>query len=224
MENLVLEARSRDGKVSPKNLRKSAIIPAILYGDGISPQSLEMAYSTFRRVFIKAGENTIISLKIEGAKDFQVLVHDVQYHPISGTIDHVDFINVRMDKEVDTSLPVEIVGTSPAVRNLQAILSVVNDKISIRCLPKDLIQKIEVDISILAEFHDAIHVSDLKLPAGIKLMQAETDIVVTVVPPRKEEEVVPVEAVSTVPAALKEAQAAEAAAGGSTPDKDKKKE
>lgn len=194
MDTLVIDALPRESSQKAKTLRSSGGIPAVYYGRGLPTLSLQLNYQKFRKVFEKAGENTIIELIIDGKK-MPVLVHDVQYDPITDAVTHVDLIHVDMEKEVATSVKITIVGTSPAVKNMGGILDVQKHEIKIKCLPKDLIHGIEVDVSSIEDFHTSIHVKDLKVPSTIKVLDNPEDTVVTATPIKVEEEK-PAEAVA----------------------------
>jgi large subunit ribosomal protein L25 len=205
MDTLVLEAQTRDAKVLPRSLRRMKQIPAVVYGPANEPFSISMEYQAFRRTFKEAGESSLIDLKIEGGKTYKVLVHDVQFNPISDVIDHVDFLSVRMDQLLTTTIPVELVGIAPAVKDHGGILTLPQQEIPVRCLPGDLIKTITIDVSGLKTFHDSIHARDLQISDKIQVMLDPDASVVTVLPPRKEDE--------TAAAAATPAAAAAPAAG-----------
>lgn len=192
METIQLEAQSRDVSIAPNKLRREKRIPAVFYGKGLKGVALQVNYQEFRKVFLKAGSNKLIDLNIDGKKKSKVLVHDIQYYPLTGAITHVDFINVNLSEEVTTHVPVEIFGIAPAVKDLGGILTTVKHEINVRCLPAEIPDIIKVDVSVLVDFSKSIHISDLVVPAGVKFMDNVNDVVVTVTAPRKEEEVTPV--------------------------------
>lgn len=198
MDSLALEVSERQKGLRSKVLRSTGMIPAIYYGKGQNNLMLQVPYQIFRKVFSKAGESTIIELNVNGKK-IPVLVHEVQYDPISDEISHVDFIHVNMDKEVTTSVKVVILGIAPAVKNMGGILDIQKHEIRIKCLPKDLVRSIEVDVTPIVDFHTSIHVEDLKVPSTIKVLDNPKDTVVTATPPRAEEVTKPAEA-AAVPA------------------------
>lgn len=194
METVSLPVFNRDTNLSANNLRRMGYIPAICYARGSDNLSIQIDYQTFRKVYDRAGKNTIIDLAVDGQKqNFKVLVHDIQYDPVYGNIDHVDFMFVRMDQEVTTNVSINFVGVSPAVKELAAVLVTHKHELEICCLPQDLIHEITVDISNLAQFHDAVHVKDIVgISSKVNVMDDPEEIVVTVVPPRTEEEEKPV--------------------------------
>lgn len=187
MDTLILEAQPRESSIKPKQMRFKGLVPAVYYGQGKTTRPIALNYQKFKKVFDKAGENTIIDLVIDG-KSSPVLVHDVQYDPVSDKISHVDFIHVNMEKEITTSVKVTFVGIAPAVKNLGGILNVHKHEVRIKCLPKNLIHGIEVDLSPIVDFHTSIHIKDLKVPETIKILDNQEDTVVTATPMKVEEE------------------------------------
>ncbi len=213
MDTIVLEAQTRDNTVRAAVLRRMKKIPAIVYGPGTEPVTVAMEYQTFRRTFMEAGESSLIDMSIDGKKSLKVLIQDVQYDPISSVINHVDFLNVRMDHLLTTYIPVELVGVAPAVKDFGGILTVPHQQIQVRCLPGDLVKSFIIDVSVLKTFQDVVHVSDLKVSDKIHIMLDADQPVVTIIPPRKEEEVA-VAAVAATPVAGAAAPAAGAPAAG----------
>ncbi|PJC37097.1 50S ribosomal protein L25 [Candidatus Peregrinibacteria bacterium CG_4_9_14_0_2_um_filter_53_11] len=200
MEKLLLEVTPRDKAHKAKAIRRQGRVPAVFYGPTIDPMLLSMDYQTFRRTFRKAGENTIIELSIDG-KTHPVLVHDVQYHPVTDDFSHVDFILVNMDKEVSTSVEIDFVGVSPAVKDLGGVLSIQKHELKIKCLPKDLIHRVEVDLTQLVDFNSAVHVAAIEVPSAITVLDLPDDTVVTVTAKREETEETPTEGESAGAAA-----------------------
>ncbi|MFA6305752.1 MAG: 50S ribosomal protein L25 [Candidatus Gracilibacteria bacterium] len=208
MDAITLEVQSRNAEEKAKDLLAQEFIPAEFYGKGVENISFKMDYQTFRRTFNKAGMNTVISLVVDGKKGPNVLVGDVQYHPITGNMIHVDFTDVKMDQEIHTSIPLVFVGVAPAVKNLAGVFMPKMDEVDVKCLPAALVHNIEVNIDSLVDFHTYVRVKDLNVPAGITIMDQPEDVVAMVVAPRAEEEA-PV--VAAAPAE------GEAAAEGATP-------
>ncbi|MBP6889151.1 MAG: 50S ribosomal protein L25 [Candidatus Moranbacteria bacterium] len=170
-----------------KNLnssRKSGLIPAVLYGRGISPKMFWVNIIEFGKVLHVTGESTIFSLVAGKSAALNVLVHDVQLDPISNRVSHVDFYQVDMDEELETDIPLEFIGEAPAVRELGGILVKTLESIGVRCLPKNLPHSIAVDISTLVTFDDQIKVSDLALGETIEIMTDVDTVLALVEAPR----------------------------------------
>lgn len=188
METVNLEAKTRDFKISAKALRQVNLLPAEYYGRGVKNKSVQMDYQAFRKAYVTAGSNMIITLDVDGKEKVNVLVHEVKYDPLTDLIAHVDFINVNMNEAINARIPVVFIGVAPAVKELAGILAPHLDEVEVRCLPKDLIHKIEVSINGLVDFHSYVRVKDLNLPPTITVLNDPSDVVVTVVAPRKEED------------------------------------
>jgi large subunit ribosomal protein L25 len=183
---ITLKAEPRSQKRA-KDLRKEKRVPGVLYGFDVENQPLECNEQAFHRVFVQAGESTVIDLDLSGST-VPVLIHEVSFDPVTSAYAHVDFFAPDMTKEVTAKIALRITGEAPAVKNLGAILVRNRDTVTVRCLPKDLPHDIPVDISLLENFHDAVLVSALSLPSTVAVLEEGDEIVASVQPPRKEEE------------------------------------
>jgi len=229
MDKVIFTAQTRDKAVKAKNLRKEHLIPAEYYGHGVKNMSLQMDYQAFRKLYKKAGSNTVIDLEIDGEGMKNVLIHNVSSHPVTDAYTHVEFINVRMDEEVTTTIPIRLEGQAPAVKDLAGILIQNLDGIEVTCLPKDLVHEIVVDIAGLVDFNSSITVADLKIPVGITVLDEPDASVAYVTEPQEEEVIVaePVDVASVeVPGEKKEGEegAEAAAAPAEKAEKKEKKE
>lgn len=209
-----LKAKLRDviGK-KVKKLRNEDVIPAVVYGHEIKPRNLSVNYLEFSKVFEQAGESSLIELEI-GDKKANVLVNEIQTEPLSGKFSHVDFFQVNMKEEVETEIPLEFVGESPAVKELGGILVKSLDEIKVKCLPADLPDNFEINIAKLATFDDVIAVKNLEVSDKIEIMDDPETIIASVQEPRSEEELSALdqkveEDVSKVEGVVKEEPAAE---------------
>lgn len=173
-----------------KALRKEGHIPAEFYGRGMENRTLAVPRKEFQNLFKQAGENTVITL-VMGEKKQPSLIHDVQYDPISGEIIHVDFYGVRMDEKIKTSVPVEFVGESPAVKEQGGVLAKGVTEIEVEALPGDLPHAFTVDISGLVEIDQSIYVRDIRVSDKVKILLDPETAVLTVTPPAPEEETPP---------------------------------
>ncbi len=210
MDSITLEVQPRNKDLKAKDLRRDNLIPVEFYGRGVENQSFQVDYQTFRRLYRKAGNNTIISLKSAGEDEINALVHKVDYHPVTDLITHVEFINVRKGEAITTTVELAFEGVAPAVKELGGTFNAHMNEVEIKCLPKDLIHGITVNIESLVDFHTYIRVKGLSVPAGIELLADPEDVVAAVSPPREEEP--------------EEAPAEEAATATSEVDAEKKEE
>lgn len=184
---ITLKATVREivGKKVAK-LRSEDLIPAVMYGNKIASQNLAVNYVDFKRVYAKAGESALIELEVAGKK-VSVLIHDIQLAPMSGKVSHIDFFQVNMKEEVETEIPLEFVGESAAVKALGGVLVKNMDAIAVKCLPSDLPEKYEIDLSALATFEDVIAVKDLKVSDKVEIMLEGETVIAMVSAPRSEE-------------------------------------
>ena len=190
-------------------LRKESLIPAVLYGSGIQNVSVSVPYPVFEKVYREAGESSLVELSIENDQPVKVLIQSVDMDPLSNRIIHADFFQVDMKEKLTIRIPLKFIGEPKAVKELGGILVKAVDDIEVRCLPDKLVSEIEVDVSSLASFDDALAMKDVVLPEGMELHQHADDIVATVTQPISEEELKaleekPVEDVSQVKVEEKE--------------------
>ncbi len=172
MEEIVLNVQPRTvvGK-QVKALRREGNIPAVLYSRRGEPVILQANNRELLRILARAGGSRLVRLNIAGAKEAPMaLVREVQREPIKGTVLHVDFFGVSMTEVIKVEIPIRYDGTSPAVTRNEGVLIHAMDSIEIECLPGDLIDAITIDVSTLEKVGDVIRVSDLKVPATIKLL------------------------------------------------------
>lgn len=220
MDTFLLEAESRPQNMTVSAVRRGRKIPAVFYGKGQENLHLTFPASVFKTVYKKAGESNLVDLDVDGGKKkFKVLIHTVHVHPVTDDVLHVDLINVRMDQKLMTRVPLKLAGIAPAVKDFAGIISTQVNEIEIRCLPSDLIHEVVVDISGLKTLHDSIHVKDLSVPAGIEIMMDKERTLISVLAPKKEEEVT-----VAAPTAIETAKAEEAAAAAAAPAEEGKKE
>ncbi len=172
---------------------------AVIYGPSTTNRSLLVKKLELEKAFAAAGESSLIELTIDQEAPVQVLVKETQRHPLKDSLRHVDFYQVDMSKKITTEIPLHFIGESKAIKELGGMLVKSFDAIEVECLPSDLINHIDVDISVITELHHGIKISDLKLPAGLKVLTDLEETIAMVVEPEKEE-VAPVAAVEAAPA------------------------
>lgn len=197
MEQIELKTQKREvlGK-KVKNLRREGLIPAVLYGHDIESLPLQIEERELNRVLTQAGGHRLIALKIGRAKNPQMaLAREVQWDVITSRPLHVDFYAVVMTEKITTAVPLTLVGEAPAADQAGVILLQGLDEIEIECLPGDLIEAIEVDLSALKEMDQAIYVKDLRVSPAVEILTDPEELVAKVAwaaPEEVEEEVVPV--------------------------------
>lgn len=188
MDKKVLKASDRNlsGR-KVKTVRKQGLIPGNIYGKNLKSKSVQVDKKEFELLYKDVGETGLVTLQL-GDKEHPVLISNVQAHPITSDIIHIDFRQVDLKAKVTAEVPVEVVGESPAEK--QAIGTVVQylKEVEIEALPADLLEKFEVDASVLTEVDQAIYVKDLKFDKSkIEIKTNPDEIVVKVDPPQKEE-------------------------------------
>jgi len=186
-----LLAQKRDKREKPKNIRQKGLIPAVIYGPQTKPISLFVKAKEAEKA-VEVGTSHLIDLEINGTKK-KVLIYDIQFDPITDKIIHLDFYAVRMDQPIKTEIPLDFKGKPPAVKNKGGVLLTEKDSVEVECLPKDLVDEIKVDLTVLKDLHDTIKVGDLKTPEGIEITEDKEVVIATIQPPRSEEELAELE-------------------------------
>ncbi len=190
MNEIIMQAgvRSAVGK-GLFALRKSGKIPGVLYGPGVDSLPIELDEKTAARVLNTLTGSTLIRLEV-GDKKFSVLLRDLQRDSILRKILHVDFYAVPTDRAIRVHVPLQFAGKSAAVRDFGAVLVHLLSELEVECLPKDLVNGIQVSIAPLEKVGDSIAIKDILLPPGIKVLMDPEESVITVTAQAAEEEVV----------------------------------
>ncbi len=186
MEKITLTAQVRDkaGKGVARTLRRNSMVPAVLYSHGKS-MPIAMGDKDVTRVLnTEGGEHALITLKLDGGKDQadrMALIKDYQLDPIKGTLIHVDLMEVAMNEKVKIPVAVHITGSSAGVKE-GGILQFGLRTLDIECLPNQIPDSINVDVSAL-NINESLHVRDIKLGQGIRILTDSDATVATVQPP-----------------------------------------
>ncbi|NTW22687.1 50S ribosomal protein L25 [Candidatus Falkowbacteria bacterium] len=205
-EAIKLAALSREVKTEkPNKLRKEGLLPAVVYGHEFANQAIKVNARDFDKVLSQAGETHLVDLSIDGKSQVKVIVYDVSREQVKGRVQHVDFLKVNMKEKLTVEIPLHFVGESKAVRDFGAVVNRANDHVEVECLPDDLVDSIEVDLSVLNEFGDTITIADLKMPKGMTATHESDETIVSLVEQEKQEEAPVVEA-EAAPAAEKKAE------------------
>jgi large subunit ribosomal protein L25 len=199
MKSVTLNAfpRSLGRRAGAKKLRASGRIPAVIYGGRGKAQSLEVSAKEFEDLIHNSiSENLLLDLvvKDDARPKRLALLQEVQHHPLSQGVVHVDFHEVSETEKVTIMVPVETVGEAAGVKNAGGVLEHVLFKLKVRALPKDLPEQIIIDVTHL-ELNRAVHIGEIKAPDRVEILGDKHIPVVAVAAPRAEEEVVVVEAV-----------------------------
>ncbi len=160
-----------------KALRKTGFVPAELYGHGKENIHIQIAKKEFEKLYKEAGEHTIIHVEAEGKK-IPALIVSVQKNPTTDEYLSVDLHEVRMDEEIRTHVPIEFVGEAPGVKKGLMLIKVLAT-LEIEALPTNLPPKIEVSLEELGNEGDTIHVGELMLPKGVRVLVHPETVVVT---------------------------------------------
>ena len=183
-----LSNRSIFGK-KVANLRKAGIMPVHLYGGDTGSLSLQGDYAEISKLLPRVGLNIPVSVVLEDGKAGEIcFVREVQIHPLTQDILHVDFMRVDVKSKITASVPIEVVGDSPAVRLLGGTLILNLQLINVESLPLNVPEKFTIDITPIEDFETAIHVSDLSVEDDVTITNPSDALVARVAPPRVEVE------------------------------------
>lgn len=183
---LAASLRTITGK-AVKQLRARGTLPAHVYGRGMQSQTISVDTGSFLALYQKAGETALIDLALEGTRR-PVLVQNVQVDSVSDSPLHVDFYQVNLKEKVRLTVPIEIIGDSPAVQGKQAILEQPIGELEIEALPTDIPESIQVDVSQLAAIDDAIFVKDVRVDTSRIAVLSDMEAIVAKVGPLLTEE------------------------------------
>ena len=189
-----------------KSLRRNSVIPGNVYGEGIVSTAIQLDKHEFERLRAKGAGRMLMTLHIEGeAQPRTVMVREVQRHPVSEAMFHVEFYQVQMDHPIKTSVPLMLVGESDAVTKHHGMLMQLLNTIDLECLPGDMLAEVTVDVSRIKEIGQALHVSDLEIGPKVTVLTDPEQLVVRVASPVVEVE----EAKAEQAEAASESEAAE---------------
>ncbi len=216
--NFDVQIRKNTGSAGARQVRRSNLIPGIVYGGNSKPTTIQADRKAYDRIFRQhAGESLIYHLNLvdEGKKisDFPAIIKDVQLHPVTDEVIHIDFNRISLDKEIEIKVKVLSKGDAVGVKKDGGTLEHLMWELDVICLPTNIPHHLEADVTNLG-VHDSIHVKDLVLPQGVRTKHDPESVVITVAGSMREE-------VAAAAPAEGEAEAA-----GSEPEvlKEKKKE
>lgn len=175
--SLKVEKRTVTGK-NVKKLRRDGVLPGNVYGADFKSTAVQVPYSDFDPIFKEAGETGLVDLKLD-SQVIPVLIHNIHTNFRSEVL-HADFFKVNLKEKVKAMIPIEFVGTSKAELEKTGLLEKVMHEVEVEALPTDLPEKVEVDVSPLAQIDEQIIVSDLKFPSGVEILSDPGQVVVKV--------------------------------------------
>ncbi|MBN2703945.1 MAG: 50S ribosomal protein L25 [Pontiellaceae bacterium] len=187
MEDKKLIAKKRDleGSGNARRLRGAGSLPGVVYGADKDPVSVLVDIHDFGQILHHhTSESLIIDITVEGEGEMSVLVKEVQHHPVTSELMHVDFMRVEADRPIHVDIEIELVGDAAGVKS-GGLLDQVMHTIGVECLPADLVEKFEINVARL-EIGQALHVSDLKLDAKYKVLVDDEAIVASISGPTAE--------------------------------------
>jgi len=231
-KNVEAKPRQGGGKNDARRLRKTGMIPGVVYGAGQDSQAVSVDPKQMNRILhSETGHNSIFDLSLDG-QAAKVMIVDWQYEPIKGALLHVDLKRIAMDKVLQVSVPILLKGEAPGVKQQGGILEQILREVEIECLPADIPTHIDADVSQLM-FGQVIRVSDLPRSDQIKFLTEEGQSVAHVVAVKEVVEAAPAEAAAEGAAAPAEPEVikkgkqeaeGEAAEGGEKAEKAEKSE
>jgi large subunit ribosomal protein L25 len=193
-EQLKLSATTRNetGKGVARRLRKKGLLPAVVYGHKIPSTPLAIDLKQFEKLIVSGKiERKLLGLSIEEngeSKEKTVMIKELQIDPVKRHYLHVDFFEVAMDEEITIPIPIKLIGEAEGVK-IGGVLQQVRRELEIRCLPSQIPDGLELDVSPL-RIGDSIHLKDMQLPPGIKVLEDVALTIATVLAPTIEKEAV----------------------------------
>ena len=189
----VLEATARDsfGKNEARRTRRDGKVPAVVYGGSTDGPPTATAIAVEPKALLKilhseSGANTLISLKLAGAGDTKVLVKHFQLDPLTHQVLHADFYRVAMDRVIQVTIPVIVKGEPKGVKQQGGVLELIRREIEIECLPGDIPEHVEVDVSELM-LHQGVRVRDIAISPKWKPVSESDMMLLHVIMPKAEE-------------------------------------
>lgn len=171
-----------------KEIRRTGFVPGVLYGAGTDNITLKVKAVDLEKVFKEAGESTLVDLQIDDKPATKIIIKDVQIDSLKDTIRHVDFYQVDMTKTIEVEIPFEFINESGAEKEHGAMIMKNIASVLVKCLPGDLVENIEVDMSKLQNIGDVIRISDLELPKSFELMSDLNEAIISATEHKIEEE------------------------------------
>ena len=188
------QQRTGRGKNDARRARREGLVPVTVYGGGAETVSAVAPLRELAAILrSEAGRNTIFTIEVEGVGASEVMFHDRQIDPVRGRLIHADLTRLVKGQKIEVTVPLRLVGVPIGVEEKQGVLEQIIREIEIRCEPRDIPDAIDVDVTNL-DVHDVLHVSDIKVPENVEILDDPEQVIATV-GIVKEEEVAPAPAV-----------------------------
>jgi large subunit ribosomal protein L25 len=194
---LKVDERQITGK-QVKALRRSGLLPAVIYGRGLSPINISINAHQASKVIPFMTSSQLVVLELNGQKH-TTLVRERQRHPVNGHLVHVDFNEISLTEKLQTEVEIAFIGDSPAVKNYNGVLVVNMESLEVEALPTDLPDRFTVDLSLLKNIGDTIRIRDIVVGKDIEVLTSEDEIIVIVTNPFAEAEPLPAQEPSLEP-------------------------
>ena len=216
------EARESRGKNEARRVRVSGRIPAVIYGAFQDPRAISVNPKDILKIIrSKTGHNSIFDVEVAGAEKTPVIVADEQYHPVKGTLMHIDLKRIDLTRKLRVAVPVHVKGDAKGVKQQGGVLDIVTKSIEIECIPDDIPDQFDVDVTELLIGHN-IRVSDLPVKEGVRVLTSP-DVVIAHVVGIREEAAPEAAAAVPEPEVAKKGKKEEAAPAAPAAEKGKKK-
>lgn len=195
---LTAQKREHLNKGTNRTGREEGLVPAELYGHNVPNLHLFLNGKEFSKAFKEAGETTVIQIAV-GNEKYPVLVHEIQRHPLTQDVQHIDLYQVKMDEKITSHVPIVFIGESPAVKEKAGTLNKSMDELEVEALPADLPHSIEISLDSLTEVGSSIYVKDVVLKGKAEIVTDPESVIVSVVAIAEEE-------VETGPASIEDVE------------------
>jgi large subunit ribosomal protein L25 len=182
---LVAEPR-KSGRHAVRELRLANKVPAVIYGRDVETQNVAIDGRSLHRALVRAG-TSLITIQIGSNAPVQVLAREVQHDPVKHHALHVDFLAVAMNETLRLEVPITLEGTAPALARSGIVMVRQMDVVEVECLPRDIPQHLVANLSSLQTEADSIHVRDLAVPPGVKVITESDHVVISLTMSRAEE-------------------------------------
>jgi large subunit ribosomal protein L25 len=186
--NLKLSPREVTGK-KVKRLRRDGVIPVHFYGRGTEALALQVEAAVLRRILPRVGTSVPLTVELDGKGDENIcFVREVQRHPVTDDLLHVDFVRVEATQVVTVEVPIILSGESLAVRDMGGTVVQPLQTLSVEALPMNMPASFALDVSVLEDFEKSLRVSDIQVSPDVTVLNEAEEMIARVLPPRIEEE------------------------------------